>query len=441
MNIIIKDDQGLDATLMMDGYSGEQRMEAKQVLRAAFRDTAVKVFQEVLDRPLPETITVNLAVSRNDELKGEGAARLASFNSELSRIDSFNFTIRELTVKKVLDHSDLTLFKSTVIHEMFHAADLSMLEENQRLFDGLREKINESFSDFNQEVSNGYIALLKTLQMFNHYRAEGVAILGESLLMKSEFGAIDNATALFCRVFEMAMMRAQMSIYGYRSEDGFDEDVFHGAYAVAPIILLMVFGKGEAVKGELVMKALDGLHDGMYDLSDEEIISIMRSALALNLTGYIQGLVSLGDQVAPIRPFLDFCISLQQDGDEDSTNAYEQLMNEPRSAASFNAAMSQIMGSCMDEEELAALYEDFITNASDASFSLQMREKVTTLYNIFKNDGNPDRQRLAQWALTYFFDDEDIIHDDVSGLGFVDDIIIIDYAINLLNHEQDEPQK
>ena len=47
MNIIIKDDQGLDAALMMDGYSGEQRMEAKQVLRAAFRDTAITVFQEV----------------------------------------------------------------------------------------------------------------------------------------------------------------------------------------------------------------------------------------------------------------------------------------------------------------------------------------------------------------------------------------------------------
>ena len=61
-----------------------------------------------------------------------------------------------------------------------------------------------------------------------------------------------------------------------------------------------------------------------------------------------------------------------------------------------------------------------------------MKEKVTKLYNIFKNDDNPDRRRLAQWALTYFFDDEDIIHDDVSGLGFVDDVIIMDYAIDLL---------
>jgi uncharacterized membrane protein YkvA (DUF1232 family) len=432
MSIIIKDDQGLDTALMMDGYTGDQRMEAKQAIRSQFRDAETKVLQEVLDMPLPETITVNMAISKNEELKGESAARLASFNAELSRDDSFNFTILEITVKKILDHSDLTLFQSTVIHEMFHAADLSMLEESQKLFNGLYGKINDGYSSFSKYESDGSIALLKTLQMFNHYRAEGVAILGECLLMKSKFGAVDNATAQFCKVFEMVMVRAQMRINGHQEEERFDKEVFHRAYAVAPIILLLVLGKKGDIKEELAIKALHGLDSGMYDLTDSETITIMRSALALNLTGYIQGLVSLGDQVAPLRPFLNFCTSLQHDSDEDNTNAYERLVNQPRSAESFYAAMSQIMGSCMDEEELDALYEGFITNTSESSSYPQVKEKVTTLYNIFKTDGNQDRRRLAQWALTYFFDDEDIIHDDVSGLGFVDDVTIIDYAISLL---------
>lgn len=432
MSIIIKDDQGLDTALMMDGYTGDQRMEAKQAIRSQFRDAETKVLQEVLDMPLPETITVNMAISKNEELKGESAARLASFNAELSRVDSFYFTIREITVKKILDQSDLTLFQSTVIHEMFHAADLSMLEESHRLFKGLCKKINDNYSSFNKYENNGSIALLRTLQMFNHYRAEGVAILGECLLMKSKFGAVDNATAQFCKVFEMVMVRAQMRISGHQEEERFDKEVFHRAYAVAPIILLLVLGKRGDIKEELAIKALHGLDSGMYDLTDSETITIMRSALALNLTGYIQGLVSLGDQVAPLRPFLNFCTSLQHDSDEDNTNAYEQLINQPKSAESFYAAMSQIMGSCMDEEELDALYEGFITNTSESSSYPQVKEKVTTLYNIFKTDGNQDRRRLAQWALTYFFDDEDIIHDDVSGLGLVDDVTIIDYAICLL---------
>ena len=159
----------------------------------------------------------------------------------------------------------------------------------------------------------------------------------------------------------------------------------------------------------------------------------MRSALALGLTGFIQGLTSLSDKIVPTRPFLDFCASVQQDGDEDNNNAYQQLLSQPQSEANFNAAMDQIMGSCMPEEELDELYLKFKESATKDSSYPQMREKVESLFSIFKNDKNPNRQRLAQWALTYFFDDEDIIHDDVSGLGLIDDMTIIDSAISLLN--------
>ena len=432
MNIIIRDDQGLDTALMMDGYSREQRQDAKQAIRAQFKDTAHRVFLEILGKPLPETMIVNMAISDNEELKGESAARLASFNAELSRANSSIFTIREITVKTVLEHSDLTLFKSTTIHEMFHAADLPMLEDSYRLFDKLRKNINDNYASFNWEANNGSVALLNTLQVFNHYRAEGVAILGECLLMKKKFASTENATSQFCQVFEMAMMRAQRRAYGHNEENALDRNAFHMAYAVAPIILILILEKRGDIGPELAKKALEGLEKGKYELNDAEIITIMRSALALTLTGYIQGVTCLGDQVAPIRPFLDFCISLQHDGDEGNTNAYEQLINQPKSAEVFDAAMNQIMGCCMPEEELTNLYDEFVTKTSEVPSDSQMKEKITILYNIFKNDGNPDRQRLAQWALTYFFDDEDIIHDDVSGLGLVDDMTIADYAISLL---------
>ena len=105
MNIFVRDDQGLDTVLMMDGYSKEQRQSAKQAIRAQFRETASKVFQEVLGKPLPESITVNMAISDREEMKGESAARLASFNVELSRGGSCVFTIREITVKTILEQS------------------------------------------------------------------------------------------------------------------------------------------------------------------------------------------------------------------------------------------------------------------------------------------------------------------------------------------------
>lgn len=433
MNIIIRDDQGLDTALMMDGYSKEQRQDAKQRIRTQFRDTAIRVFQEILAKPLPETIIVNMSISDREEIKGESAARLASFNAELSRWGTSYFNIREITVKTILDHSDRFLFESTVIHEMFHASDQQMLENDYRLFESIRNDIYEEENNFNRQGTNTHIALLSILRMLHHYRAEGIAILGESLLMKSRFGTIEYATKQFCKVFELAMMRAQMRIDGNREKDVFDKEAFHQAYAVAPIILLLVMDRRGNIEHEVATRALDGLATGNYNLTDDEIIIIMRSALALGLTGFIQGLTSLSDEIVPTRPFLDFCASVQQDGDEDNNNAYQQLLSQPQSKENFNAAMDQIMGCCMPEEELDELYLKFKESAAKDSSYPQMREKVESLFSIFKNDKNPNRQRLAQWALTYFFDDEDIIHDDVSGLGLIDDMTIIDNAISLLN--------
>ena len=432
MNIIIRDDQGLDTALMMDGYSKEERQEAKQIIRSQFRETSHKVFEEVLDKPLPDSMTINMAISDREELSGENGARLASFNVALSKANSAMFTIREITVKTILDHKDLTLFKSTVTHEMFHAADKQMLENSHRLFDDIRNDIAESSDDFNRHNEDANVALLRTLLVFNHYRAEGVALLGESLLMKTKFGSVNGAIERFCSLFELTMMRARMRTSGKRSVDIFDKNISHEAYSVAPIILLLVLGKRREISPELSTKALRCLESGGYELTDEETITIMRAALSITLIGYMQGLTTLGNQVSPIRPFLDFCASVQQDADEDNVSAYENLITSNKTADNFNAAMDQIMGSCMSEEELDKLYAKFKDSKINDALYPHIKEKVASLYSIFKNDDNADRQRLAQWALTYFFDDEDIIHDDVSGLGLIDDLTVIDYATKLL---------
>lgn len=431
MNILIKDDQGLDTVLMMDGYSQEQRQEAKQTIRAQFRETAIKVFQEVLDKPLPETILVNMAINDREEMKGEEAARLASYNVELSRAGTCFFTIREITVKTILDHSDIDLFKSTVIHEMFHAADKFMLENNMKLFKRLRNDINDESDNYSTDRKNAPIALLSTLLVFDHYRAEGVAILGESLLMKSKFKATQDAVAQFCSIFKLTMMRSQMRANG-RNEKVFNKDTIHVAYNVAPTILLLVLGQTGNVERDLVNRALAGLSSGDYKLDDEEIITIMRSAVNLSLMAYIQGMMGLGDMVAPIRPFLNFCSLLQDDGDEDNMEAFEQLIQKDNSAEVFHATMDQIMGCCMPESELDPHYSNFMRNTPDNPLYPKFKEKVSLLYDVLKNDTDPEKKRLAQWALTYLFDDEDLIHDDVSGLGLVDDMTVIDYAIRLI---------
>ena len=435
MPIFIRDNQGLDTVLMMDGYSKEQRQSAKQAIRAQFRETANKVFQEVLDKPLPESITVNMAISDREEMKGESAARLASFNVELSRGGSSYFTIREITVKTILEQSDSQLLKSTVIHEMFHAADQYMLKSNREIFEDVEDDINETADRFNHEGQDVHIALLNMLQIFDHYRAEGIALLGESLLMKTPFGAVAHATAQFCKTFELTILRAQRRIGGHRGNDIFDKETFHKAYHVAPIILLLVLEQGEDIPSELAQKALRCLGSGKYNLTDGEVATIMRSAINLSLAGFIQGLICLGDKVAPISPFLDLCASIQKDGDDENIDSYEDLIEEPVSEENFNEAMDQIMGCCIPETELDSLYQKFMNHPIDDPSYPELKEKAAFLYSILKNDADPDRKEMAQWTLTYLFDEEDLIHDDIPGIGYVDDLVVLDYAIDLLENE------
>lgn len=93
----------------------------------------------------------------------------------------------------------------------------------------------------------------------------------------------------------------------------------------------------------------------------------------------------------------------------EAMQAYEQLIMQSKSAETFNTAMNQIMGSCISEEELDGLYAELMESVANNSLYPQLKDKVTTLYSVLKKDENPDRRRLAQWALTYFFDDEDLI--------------------------------
>ena len=161
----------------------------------------------------------------------------------------------------------------------------------------------------------------------------------------------------------------------------------------------------------------------------------MRSAINLTLAGFIQGLICLGDKVAPISPFLDLCASIQKDGDDENIDSYEDLIEEPVSEENFNEAMDQIMGCCMKEEELDGLYQRFMSHPIDDPSYPELKEKAALLYSILKNDADPDRKEIAQWALTYLFDEEDLIHDDIPGIGYVDDLVVIDYAIDLLENE------
>ena len=429
MNLIIKDLQGLGIALHMAGYPQEEWIWVRNAIRELFRSTSEIVFQKVLGRSLPETIVVNTALNDNDELKGEKAARLASYNLILSKPNHPSFTVNEISVKKLLDSKDLKSFEGTAIHEMFHAADQQMLFNGYQLTHSLHSEMS-NYGVFEQNQLNQSKALLQTLLIFNHYRAEGLAVLGENLLMKTRISYVGHPVENFRNGFLGIIINSCAKIDGDNTD--LDTDFMDYAYNDAPFILLLVLYKRGFINKELTQNTVDSIVGECFKLTDEEVQTVMKAALNLSLSGFIHGLVLLGNEVTPIMPFLYFCGKLQFDFEKSNAEAFAQLTMQPESVDIFNVAMDQIMGFRIPESELDNHFQNFMNHTLNDSSYPELKDKVSSLYSILKHDSNSDRKQLAQWALTYFFDDEDLIHDEIDGIGFVDDMIVLDYAIKLL---------
>jgi uncharacterized membrane protein YkvA (DUF1232 family) len=78
-------------------------------------------------------------------------------------------------------------------------------------------------------------------------------------------------------------------------------------------------------------------------------------------------------------------------------------------------------------------------NLSDATdFIREHMSQLETMINMLSDTGwgliEDDRERVLA-AMSYFSDPEDLIPDDVPGLGFLDDAIMIEIASKELEHE------
>lgn len=488
MQVQLIDQEGLEQVLMMKPYSFSrlQIVDAKRRIINIFKESASLLFQSVLATKIPESIEIRMVQNTNDELEN-GGVRLASYDSSRSSNTSFAFVVYETSMARFIDEKDAEKVQAVILHEMMHAADWIMIQHSHHFLDTVSARIKKRI---NERLINSFVfseidvkpdeALYDTLYMLQHYRAEGVAILGECLLTKQKFIHAMDEFAIFRTVFISSMYFAQSKVKGVSAEvafdvflewakrqdyidptimaylfglrlyfaeisgngldigDAYEKWMKEQAYEVAPVIIIMVLWLLKFIDVPLMERLMDGLQTGNYDLTQEEIAIVLNAALSLSIQEYTQGLVSSSgfQTIVPIEPFLHFCAIFQDDFDENSIKIFVEMNTNPDlTPDAFIDAIHDIIGMPMDNDELEKGCGVFCESPLDKALTTKTKEEIDCLFAIFQNDQNPVRRQVARWALTYFFDDQDLVYDNIIGFGWIDDMIVLDAAMRVLKED------
>ena len=417
MEVVVKDEQGLGALLLEQGYSQVQIERAKQTVQRLYEDAAQRVFSEALGWPLPKHVVVEIAPNGTNRF-GEESRELACFVASQGSTDCICFTVYDKLVQYILRMDEIV---DTAFHEMMHAADCGLIMQNQKLIATIDDDDLKALSD--------------TLRVFDHIRAEGVAILGSHLLMGTPFGKVVNSVKRFSDYYELVMVKSIKWVCNEKAMgSAYAPDVFHATYGFAPSVLVLVLERRGILDKDLAKRILQGLETGTYELSDEEIKSTLLSAMSLNLSEYIQGVVSLGDSIAPMQSFLEFCGLVQKEYEKGDIDTFTKLVRQPKSAQLFNEMVEKILERITPIEVLDERYIDLFEDRDFVAALPDLRDKLDALYFAMKCNEDPEKRQIAQWALSYFFDEKDLIHDDLEGVGWVDDETVIGYALKLLDN-------
>jgi hypothetical protein len=100
-----------------------------------------------------------------------------------------------------------------------------------------------------------------------------------------------------------------------------------------------------------------------------------------------------------------------------------------KDAALFIKIMKSTIGSRIPLSEMIDMHDKFLQKSYPEDIIEDIRKMAEVLIKLAQTNGN----EVALWALTYLFDDQDLIHDDISYLGWQDDWMVLEAALILLN--------
>lgn len=450
--ISIIDQSGVQQALDFD-----YRHQNHKTLYNNIRSEIKKVFVQKIDliASLFPEVKIKINVNLEQEKKDDTSETLASFDSERSGNGIFVFhvyysTIRQIADSKLLigDYTITHSFSDTILHELIHAADLSILKESNavrehsyRLHGSDSKQLLRNLNAPNYEWNVQWAMLL----FFQIFRNEGIAMLGEHLLDENSDLKIERPIEKVMIRFKENLNQVFQLCAGLKFYNNLETTKAHQmlrelsieAYQYGDLILLELvktLHPEENIRVDNLIQQLSVNTTNNIDKQDS--LLFIKLAMQIDLSEYVQAIFNneMLNSNEPLskQQLLECCAIIQNNSQNELISIFSKnigICGFNKNSELFIDTIREVIGSKMSAEEIAESYQSFLQKDYPEDIVQSIRQMASQLLPLALYENN----EVAIWALTYLLDDQDLIHDELSVLGWQDDWMVVDVAYRVLN--------
>jgi hypothetical protein len=345
---------------------------------------------------------------------------LSGLNSNSKK---FCFKLYADVLFPLIKDGNIDPLKSIWVHEIMHLVDYHELERNLKLFS--KTDYTSPRLYFNAAQGDRKDRHLIFLQLIVKFRQEGVA-----MLLQYIYGGItipynaSEAIGLFYKISEQAYQFSISPDLQSRQISSFFEDTVSPlSYQTGAGIVLSGLIKKYPENTELkeVEKCLSSGDQCTLTASNDLILKI-KDFRTFDFLVFCLDPESVYSEIITLTS--DYADNLHiYSGFFASLNRITNLMDRN----GFIWIMRNIMGCPMSLEEIEDSHQKQMISQTMPEELLSKSESLINYYLKNKND------EVSHWALTYLYDQADLLDDNIEYFGYIDDLPVINSAIKLIN--------
>ncbi|MCX6293771.1 MAG: hypothetical protein NT127_05700, partial [Sphingobacteriales bacterium] len=381
---------------------------------------------------------------------------LASFDSERTGDGVYVFHVYYRTIRQIadnqlsiVDNTILYSFSDTILHELIHAADLATLQETNnireqsfRLHGGNQNHLLKDLNAPNYEWNVQWTLL----HFFQIFRNEGIAMMGEHLLDEHPNLKTDRPIDKVMIRFKENLNQVFKICNGLKYYSSIEPTEAHQilralsmeAYQYGDLIFLELIKTLHPEENLRIEKVINYLSQGASNTIDhQEVKYFLKQAMQVDLSEYVQAIfnneILNRDEPLSKQQLLECCAVIQNDAQHEVISTFSKNIATcafNKNSQMFIETIREVIGSKMSVAEITEGYKTFLQKNYPEDIVQRIQHKADELFSLATNENN----EVALWVLTYLLDDQDLIHDELSVLGWQDDWMVVEGAWRIINN-------